>query len=195
MANQIITQILIYLADFSKFTQKLTADIDVSGFRYDWLIIFFFVFVILLVALSLGRSRMLLALLSLYIAAFLEPHFVYFEKLREAIKNVPDYWLHFSLFFLIYGIAFVILNRSVLMHRLTLAEASIAAVALIAVVEMGFLATILLSYFPPELMEHVPSKLIPYFATKTAQFWWAIIPIIATLLNRRQKSKSQIEPV
>ena len=64
MANQIITQILIYLADFSKLTQKLTASIDVSGFRYDWLIIFFFVFVILLVALSFGRSRMLLALLS-----------------------------------------------------------------------------------------------------------------------------------
>ncbi|MBI2062995.1 MAG: hypothetical protein HYT61_02010 [Candidatus Yanofskybacteria bacterium] len=190
MANQIISQILIYLMDFSKFAQGLAGNINVSGLRYDWLIISFFVFAILLVALSLGRSRILLVLLSLYVAAFLESHFVYFDKLRTSIKNVPDYWLHFGLFFLIYGIAFGILNRSVLKHRLTLAESSIAAVVLIAVVEMGFLATIMLSYFPPELIERVPSKLVPYFATKTAQFWWAVVPLFVLIFSKKNKEAS-----
>ncbi|MBI2669609.1 MAG: hypothetical protein HYX20_00460 [Candidatus Yanofskybacteria bacterium] len=186
MANQIITQILSYLLDFSDFAQKITGNVNISGLRYDWLIIFFFVFVILLVAMSLGRSRMLLALLSLYIAVFLEPHFVYFDKLREAVKNMPDYWLRIGLFFLIYGFVSVILNRSVLKHRLTLAESSIAVVVLIAAVEMGFLATILLSYFPPELLERVPPKLIPYFATKTAQFWWAVVPIFMLVFSKKK---------
>lgn len=186
MANQIISQILVYLIDFSKFAQNLADNIDVSGLRYDWLIIFFFVFAILLVAFSLGRSRMLLALLSLYVAAFLEPHFVYFDKLRETIKNVPNHWLHVGLFLLIYAIVFGVINRSVLKHRLILAESSIFAVVLIAIVEMGFLAAILFSYFPPELLERVPPKLIPYFATKTAQFWWAIVPILVLLFSKKK---------
>ena len=187
MVNQTFSQILIYLTDFSGFIKKITNDVGDSGVHYDWLIIFFFVFAILLIALSLGRSRMLLALLSLYAAAFLEPRFVYFDKLRASIKNVPDYWLHLGLFLLIYALAFAILNRSILKHRLTLAESSIFVVVLIAIVEMGFLATIMLSYSPPELIERVPSTLIPFFATKTAQFWWALLPLLAVLSNSHKR--------
>lgn len=192
MANEVVIQVLIYLADFSGLLQKIAGNLNAPGFRYDWLIIFFFVFVILLVALSLGRSRMLLALLSLYAAAFLEPRFIYFDKLHGVIKNIPEHWLHFGIFFLIYGIVFVILNWSVLKHRLTLAESSIAPLVLIALAEMGFLATILLSYFPPELIERIPPKLIPYFVTKTAQFWWAAIPILVLLFSKKKKANPPV---
>lgn len=187
MTNQILSQILIYLTDFSSFIKKFTGDVGSAGAHYDWLIIFFFAFVILIVALSLGRSRMLLALLSLYAASFLESHFVYFDKLRQFFKNPPDHWLRVGLFLLIYIFVFAILNRSSLKHRLTLAETSIFAVILIAIVEMGFLATILISYFPGDLFQKIPLKLLPYFATEKARFWWAVVPIISLLLNRRKK--------
>ena len=189
MTNQIISQILIYLTDFSKFAKKLAGGIDTSGLRYDWLIIFFFVFVILLMALSLGRSRMLLALLSLYVAVFLESHFIFFDKIRMLIKNKPDYLLHLGLFFIIYFLVFAILSRSVLKQRLTLSESSIFAVALIAVLEMGFLAAILFSYFPDEWLNKVPARLMPYFATENARFWWALVSLFALLLSKNKKSR------
>lgn len=192
MVNQIISQALIYLMDVSKFAQGFAGGIHVSGLRYGWLVAFFFVFAILLIALSLGKSRMLLALLSLYVAVFLESHFVYFDKLRGVIKNIPDYWLHFGLFLLIYVIVFGILNRSVLKHRLTLAESSIFAAMLIALVEIGFLSTILFSYFPPEFLKQVPSSIIPFFATKNAQFWWALVSLAALLLSKKKKEHSGI---
>lgn len=193
MANQIISQILIYLMDFSKYVQGLTGSVNISGLRYDWLIIFFFVFAILLMAFSFGRSRMLLALIALYIAVFLESHFVYFNQLREAVKSIPEYWLHIGLLFLIYGIVFTILNRSVLKHRLTLAESSISAVALIAIVEMGFLASILFSFLPSEFTKYVPPKLILYFSTKTAQFWWAVIPLLVLIFSKKKKTTSSVD--
>ncbi len=187
MANQIISQILIYLMDFSKLAQKLTGNISMPSLSYSWLVVIFFVFAVLLIALSLGRSRMLLALLSLYVAVFLESHFVYFDKLHQAIKTIPDYWLHLGLFLLIYIIVFAILNRSSLKHRLTLAESSIFAVMLIALVEIGFLSTIFFSYFPPEFLKHIPSGIIPFFATKNAQFWWALVSLVALLLSKKKK--------
>lgn len=186
MTNQIFSQILIYLTDFSGFIKKFTGDVGVSGVRYDWLIIFFFVFAVLIIALSFGRSRMLLALLSLYIAAFLEPHFIYFDKLRQVLKTKPDYWLHIGLFLLIYIIVFAILNRSFLKHRFTLADASIFAIISIAVVEIGFLAALLISYFPDALLSKAPPKLLPYFVTKNAQFWWALLPLVLLLFSKKR---------
>ena len=200
MTNQIITQILIYLTDFSKFVQKITGGIDTSGLRYDWLIIFFFIFVTFIVALSLGRSRMLLAILGLYAAVFLESHFIYFDKVLEFLKGKPyfaefpehnpEFYLRVGLFLIFYIIVFGILNNSVLKHRFTLAEGSVFTVTMIAILEMGFLATILISYFPVELLSKVPSRLIPYFATKNAQFWWAVAPLAAMLISRRTKESS-----
>ena len=192
MVNQIFSQILIYLTDFSSLIKKFTGNVGSAGVHYDWLIIFFFVFAILIVALSLGRSRMLLALLSMYAAAFLETNFIYFDKVREVIKNQSDYWLHIGLFFLIYIIIFAIINRSFLKHRLTLAESSVFAIILIAIVETGFLATILISYFPSDLLLKVSPKLLPYFATEKAQFWWAVIPILALLFSKKKKEAKQL---
>lgn len=187
MVNQIISQALIYLMDFSKFAQNLSGNISLHSLNYSWLIVFFFVFAILLIAITLGKSRMLLALLSLYIAAFLETHFSYFDKLRQAIKTVPDYWFHFGLFLLIYFVTFGILNRSALKHRLTLSESSIFAIMLIAIVEIGFLAAILTSYLPPETLRQVPASIISFFATKNAQFWWALVSLATLLLSKKKK--------
>ena len=106
--------------------ESLQAFITMGGHGiYVWPC-YIFVFAVLIIALNLGRSRTLLALLSIYAASFLENHFLYFDKLRELFstaggsalggKNLPDYWLHLGLFLLIYIIVFAILNRSFLKH-------------------------------------------------------------------------------
>lgn len=190
MADTIFSQILIYLTDFSGFIKKFTGDVGVSGIHYDWLVIFFFAFAVMIIALSLGRSRMLLALLSLYAATFFESHFLYFDKLRELFKSLPDYWLRIGLFLALYIIIFVVINASQLKHRLTLADSSVFAVVLVAIVEIGFLATILISYFPPEWLAKIPSKLIPYFATEKARFWWAVVPVLALIFSKGNKPPS-----
>lgn len=192
MTNQIFSQVLIYLTDFSGFIKKLTGDVGSAGIHYDWLIIFFFVFTVLIVALSLGRSRMLLALLSLYAASFLETNFLYFDKLQNLFKNLSEHWLHLGLFLLIYIIVFAVLNRSFLKRRLILAESSVISVILVAIVEMGFLAAILISYFPGDLLQKISPRLLPYFATEKARFWWAVVPILALLFSKKKKDANSV---
>lgn len=185
--NALISETLGYLADFAQYAQKLFSNAGLLKFNYGWLVALFFVFVIFLVGLNLGRSRILLALLGLYIAAFLEPHFVYFDKLQAAIKVKPEFWLHIGLFLIIYLASLAILNRSFLKQPLTLKETSFFSVAIIAILEIGFLASIMLSYLPPEISRELPAGAIKYFGTKNAQFWWAILPLLVLLFLKSRK--------
>ena len=186
--NAIISEILGYLVDFGQYIQKLFAGTGSPKLSYNWLIIFFFLFAVFLLGLNLGRTRIMITLLSLYIAAFLEPRFIYFGKLQSIIKIKPDSWLHIGLFLLIYLICIAIFNRSFLKQPLTLKETSFLSIAFIAILEVGFLASLLLSYLPPEITGSLPVTVIKFFGTKNARFWWAVSPILGLLFLRSKKT-------
>jgi len=155
--------------------------------HYSWLVLLFFAFVIFMIAITFGRSRMFLALISLYAAAFLENHFIYFNQLRGLLKNWPEFWVHIGLFLFLYVIIFGILNRSVLKHRLTLKESAVFTAGLAALLEIGFLASIIFSYLPASVITTLPPQIIKYFDTKTAQFWWAVVPLIVLIFMKKKK--------
>ena len=192
--NNLISQLLGYLIDFTQYTQKLFGSAGFSKLNYGWLIALFFVFVVFLIGLNLGRSRILLSLISLYVAAFLEPRFVYFDKLREATGNRPEFWLHIGLFLAFFIISFAILNRSVLKHSMTLRETSFFPIIFAAILEIGFLASLIMAYFPPEISGNLPAAFIKFFGTQNAQFWWALTPLILLIFMKRKNKKETPSP-
>ncbi len=191
--NAFISEVLGYLVDFTQYTQKLFGSAGLPKFNYGWLVALFFIFVIFLVGMSLGRSRILLSLICLYIASFLEPHFIYFDKLRGVMKGQPESWLHIGLFLIFFVISVVILNRSVLKHSLTLQETSFLPIALIAILEIGFSASLIVSYLPLEIGGDLPVWAVKFFGTQNAQFWWALTPLAALLFMRHKKESSGIK--
>ncbi len=194
-ANALISEVLGRLADFAQYVQKFFG--GANGFpklNYSWLVVLFFVFVVFLVGLNLGKSRLLLSLVSLYIAAFLEPHFVYFDKLRELLKGRPEFWLHIGLFLTFFIISLLILNRSVLKHSLTLRETSFLPIILAAILEIGFLASLLMAYLPREIAGSWPAGIVNLFNTKNARFWWALAPLILLLFMKRKGKKETLNP-
>lgn len=195
--NTLISETLGYLVDFAQYTQKFFGSAGLPKLNYGWLVALFFVFVIFLIGLSLGRSRILISLICLYVAAFLEPHFIYFDKLREVAfrqaQGKPEFWLHIGLFLIFFIISLLILNRSALKHSLTLRETSFFPIASIAVLEIGFLTSLIVSYSSPEIGVDWPAWIIKFFGTKNAQFWWALAPLAMLLFMRRKKAKS-IDP-
>lgn len=191
--NAFISQLLGYIIDFVQYVQKLTGNVGLPRLNYSWLIILFFIFAIFLVGLSLGRSRILLSLLCLYIAAFLESRFIYFDKLRELAfrqaQGKPEFWLHIGLFLIIFIISLGILNRSTLKQSLTLRETSFFPIAFAAVLEIGFLASLIMAYLPSEIGGELPVWAVKFFGTQNAQFWWALAPLIVLLFFKRKKEK------
>lgn len=158
---------------------------------YPWLIVLFVIFVIFLVGFGLGRSRMMISLVSLYVASFLEVHFVYFKNISAALKNTPSYIMHIGFLLIIYGIVFFLLNRSFMKQRFTLKEASIFAAILMAILQIGFMASIMISYLPTATTSVLPSWVLQFFGTKSAQFFWALAPIVA-LVFMRQETRSPL---
>lgn len=178
------------MADFSQAVQKYVGDISLSGqilpkLSYGWLIILFFIFVALIVGLAFGKSRVLLSLIGIYPAVFIESHFLYFDKLSGWLKNIPEAWLHVGIFLVFYIIILVILNRSFLKKRFTLREASFTWVLVVSIAGIGFLASIITTYLPSDT--NLPADLVKYFATKNAQFWWAVAPIIVLIFAKSSK--------
>ncbi len=186
--NTILSEILLYLSGFSQFLHKYTGDISFPKLHYSWLIVLFLVFAIFLIGLNLGKSRMLISLLSLYAAAFLEAHFIYFNGLHKFFPKISNFWLHAGLFLILYFIFLAVLNRSILKRGLTLKESSLISVSFLAIAEIGFLTSILLAYLPAEMMNALPESLTRYFGTKNAQFWWAILPLIVAIFLKRGKT-------
>lgn len=187
--NALISEALGYLVDFAQYVQKLFGNAGLPKFNYGWLVALFFVFAIFLIGLSLGRSRVLLSLICLYIASFLESHFIYFDKLREAMKGKPEFWLHIGLFLIFFIISLVILNRSALKHSLTLRETSFFPIVFVTILEVGFLASLIMAYFPSGVGRGLPVWAIKFFGTQNAQFWWALTPLVILLFMKRKNKK------
>ncbi len=190
--NAFISEVLGHLIDFTQYTQGLFGNAGLPKLNYGWLVALFFVFMIFLVGLSLGKSRILLSLICLYVAAFLESHFIYFDKLRGVIKSQPESWLHIGLFLIFFIISLAILNRSALKHSLTLRETSFFPIVLITIVGIGFLASLIVSYLPPEINGIWPTAVIKFFGTKNAQFWWALTPLVILIFFKRKKEGPKI---
>lgn len=184
--SQFLSQSAKYFSDFVVYLGRLIGHSSVPKMDFSWIVAIFFIVVIFLIGLSLGKTRMLLALLSVYIAAFLEPHFIYFQNLRQSFKGQPEYLLHLAIFMFFYLLAFFVMNRSLLKTRLTLSESSFVAVVLMSVIEIGFLLSRVIIYLPAKSIP-VSSGIIEFFGTKNAQFWWALAPLAVLLLFGHKK--------
>ncbi len=162
--------------------QGLISEPDFSGIGYNELIIVFIIFVVVLVGFSLGRSRMLLALISLYIAAFIDSKFLYFQQLQNSVGKsgfeIQGFVLHIVLFLIIYAVVLLILHQSFLKDKLEFEEASIIAIFAMSALSIGFLASVLVGYIPYESVLPIPSSTVRVFGSAKAQFVWAILPIL-----------------
>jgi hypothetical protein len=185
--QSIFSQSQNFFLNLLKSLQGSVGGIATPKLDYPWLIILFVVFVIFLVGFGLGRSRMMISLISLYIASFLEVHFIYLKNISGVLKNIPPHVMHIGFLLIIYGLVFFLLNRSFIKQRLTLKEASIFVAALMAILQIGFMASIMISYLPAATTVVFPSWVLQVFGTKNAQLLWALAPIVALIFMKSEK--------
>ena len=141
---------------------------------------------LLLYGISLGRTRALLSLLGIYIAYVFNETFVYFNQLYSwiPVKNIS--LIRVGLFILVYAVIFFILNRSLVKTRLTLKEASFISVFFISILQLGLLISIIANLLGPDIVGRFPSIFKIYFGTKTALFYWSIIPLVGLIFMRNK---------
>src|SRR3989344_3856179 len=125
-------------------------------------VLFFLLGVIffLIWGLSLGRTRALVSLLSIYIAFVLKSTFPYFEYVSRSLNLKYDIkFIEIGLFFAAYIIVFAILNRSLVKVRLSMKETSLLLVGLISVLQLGLLISIIANNLPQDVIDRIPAYL------------------------------------
>ena len=141
--------------------------------------------VLVLYGLSVGRTKALVSLLSIYVAYTLTVLFPFLGTLSGRLSDQIRPVAAVLLFLATYVVVFLLLSNSAMRHRMTLGEISILQVLLISVVQMGLLASIATSLVPPQLAERAFGSLLPYIAGQRALWLWAaasvaILPFLRT---------------
>ncbi len=129
--------------------------------------------ILVLYGLSVGRTKALISLLSIFVAYTLTVLFPFLDlvsgRLNDQIRPAAGVLLFLGLYILV----FLLLTHSAMQARMTLGEISFWQVLVISVVQIGLLASIATSLIPPALAERSFGSLVPYLAGQRVLWGWA----------------------
>lgn len=146
------------------------------------------VFIVLVIyGLSVGRTKALVSLLSIFVAYTLTVLFPFLDALALRLNGQVRPVSAVLLFLAFYVLVFLLLSHSSMKHRMTLGEISIFQVVLISAVQIGLLASITTSLVPPQLAGRAFGSLLPFIAGQRTLWLWAAASVaILPFLRTRQ---------
>lgn len=165
-------------------TASAVSHINWSQPSWDLFIILFFLVAGLLYGLSLGRDRIIVILISIYMALAVVNTAPYIGNVGATVGANQIVALRVSGFLAVFIVLFFVLSRSALLK--TVASSDTPGrwwqVILFSVLHVGLLVSITLSFLPPG----AAAKLAPFtqklFVQDLARFIWIVAPIIAMVL-------------
>lgn len=144
--------------------------------------------IVFLYGISVGKTRAIISLLSIYVAYALTTLFPSAGWVAQFIPEPQRSLVHAGIFVILYLVVFGLLNLSVLKRRLTLGEMSIPKVLLITIVQIALLATVTVSLLPHDLVNETLGAVQPYLTGRGALFGWFIFAVLI-LPFMREKSR------
>lgn len=149
---------------------------------------------ILIYGLFLGRNRMIIILLSSYFS-FLIVQNIPWWKLSSVswlgIDQNPSSSLRIIIFLSIILLFYFLMPRSVLTSALRVKKRGLASwwqLFLLSIVQIGFLAMVILSFMPLEVLSNLVPTIKKVFIGPEAQFIWIALPILTIVLMRQKKN-------
>jgi hypothetical protein len=138
-----------------------------------------------LYAMSLGRTRALVALFALHISYVLTVTFPYSHSF---LSWVPTGWQDFTEVFLFlkgYIAVLVLLWMTMAKTRMTIAESSFWQIAIISVVQLGLLTSMMVSLVEPEVAHPLLSWMWYAVGSPIALWSWATASVGVMLLVKK----------
>jgi hypothetical protein len=172
--------------------QNFVANIDWAKPTWDLFIILFFIVAGFLYGLSLGRDRIVVILVSIYMALAVSTTAPYIGSLNAQIGIANIFVFQISTFVTTFIALFLLLSRSALLKTIATGDDSGSwwQVLVFSVLHVGLLVSITLSFLPPNAAANHLSPLTQrLFASDGAQFGWIIAPIILMVLLKTDSKK------
>lgn len=176
--------------------------VDWTRPTWDLFIILFFVVAAFLYGLSLGRDRIIIILVSIYMSLAIVEHtpFLNSSGFQKAVNGVVSQFFVFQItaFVILFIFLFIVITRSALLKTIASSDSPGPwwQVMIYSILHVGLIVSIILSYLPKESVEAVLAPLTrQVFTTTAAQTFWIIGPIAAMVILKggaSEKKRRQI---
>lgn len=167
--------------DISKLFSALN-QLDFTKPSWDLFILLFFAVAVFLYGISLGRDRILVILISIYMALAVVQNAPYVKALSQKVLdvNVGFFAFKFTIFLGVFVLLFFFLSRSALLNSVVSLQAgSWLYVIIFSILHVGLLLSTILSFFPKDSLEQLLPLTREIFVSDLARFLWITLPIVA----------------
>lgn len=173
-----MAKLLEIIRSFIPNLEGLSAISSVASLGPSWILGALGTIALSLFGLSVGRTRSVISLLSIYVAFAFDRIFPFLKDIHKLSgNNIEIYWLRLGLFFTIYLTVFIIFNHSFIKKRISAHEYSLFWIFILSFIQLGFIISIIINIVPPEIVSNWQLGFYDYFSTQKALFFWAIIPL------------------
>lgn len=166
---------------------------NVSWFTPTWdlfVILFLFIAAFLL-GLTIGRNKIIILLIGIYIAIVVI-NFFPFGDIFKTPKTDENFVYPIALFIAIVVIFFFLLSNSALKKVLKKkGDKSVWWVIFFSLFYIGLLLSVVLSYFPQDLVKTFNPITQKVFMSELAKFLWAVLPVAGMALIRARKRERE----
>lgn len=150
---------------------------------WDLFIVLFFVVASLIYGISLGRDRIIVILVSIYMALAIVNHIPFLTGVSMAEVSVNDtFALRVSVFLGVFILLFFFLSHSALIKAFgsnTSRQGKFWQVMVYSFLHVGLLISVTLSFFPTDLASVLSPLTQALFMSDIARALWVTLPVLA----------------
>ncbi|MBI4142336.1 hypothetical protein HY480_00500 [Candidatus Uhrbacteria bacterium] len=169
------------------------AQINFASPTWDLFILLFFLAFSLLYGFSLGRDRIIVIIVGIYMALAVVNTAPWIRALEGTAVDIAlgkYFAFQVTLFLGVFLLTFFLLSRSALMGTIGVLDVhgSIFQVMIFSVLHVGLLVSVTLSFLPSAVAQQFAPVTRAVFISELGRFLWIVLPIVAMVFTRRPKS-------
>jgi hypothetical protein len=151
---------------------------------WDLFILIFFVVASLIYGVSLGRDRIIVILVSIYMSLAIVNYIPFISEFNAKISVNDAFALRVTVFLGIFILLFFFLSHSALMKTLGhgATQGRLWQVMIFSFLHVGLLISVTLSFFPTDLADILTPFTRALFLSDMARAAWVLLPVIAMSL-------------
>lgn len=173
--------------------ELLVSFIQAKGLANSWDVaaLIFLTIVAVIYGLFVGRDRMVMNLVSTYIALAIVTNAPVLSILTNALRIGPSAVWNVAWFLILFLICLLLLWRSRILRSLSLNKGVWWETALFSLLQVGLLASSILFLMPSFMLKNMNSLTQALFVGTAARSFWVLTPLIPLAFLAKNSSSSQ----
>jgi len=159
---------------------------------WDLFVILFLIVAAFLLGLTIGRNKIIILLISTYIAIVVI-NFFPFSEVFEIPKTDENFIYPIVIFIAVVFIFFVLLCNSAFKKVLRkTGDKSIFQIVLFSLFCIGLILSVILSFFPKNLVATFNPITQKLFMIELSRFLWALVPVLGMAILRKGRKPRRV---